>query len=237
MVEESVLIGSSITETRQFVKKTIPQIKGEIIKEDSRRIVWTYKYGLDIYRWGYETIECITQLTSSDVGTIITTTSDNYDLENLELKEPITKFHDALKQKHDVKDYSEIVKNPKRNKPKVKDGTKSQNFAWWKVTAVVGFLIFMFYINKDDSTSEPKTYITNSGFYATNSKEDLNIFLQYINDQDQIALDKMFNQARVFELAPNKEVFLVKSNWGVVKIRPKGMQYELWTVTEAIESK
>ena len=149
MVQESVLIDNSISETRQFVKKLIPQIKGKIVFEDSRRIVWTYRFGLDTYRWGYDSIECQTQIATSDNGTIITTTSQNYDLSDTEIKEPITKFYDALKQKFNVKEANEIVEKPKRKKTKTKSNQTSQKYILWTLIALIGFVGVMFYMGSD----------------------------------------------------------------------------------------
>jgi hypothetical protein len=156
MIKESVLIDNTINETRQIIKSLIPQIKGKIVKEDSRRIVWTYRFGLDTYRWGYDTIECQTQIATSDNGTIITTTSQNYDLSDTNLKEPITKFHDALKQKFNVKETNDIVEKPKRNKtkPKPKHCTNSHKSILWKLIAIVGIIAFIFYMGSDQQTSE-----------------------------------------------------------------------------------
>jgi hypothetical protein len=85
--------------------------------------------------------------------------------------------------------------------------------------------------------SNSGTYITKPGYYASGTEDNLEQFLVYINNDDQVNINNMINSARVFKLAPYKDVYLIKSNLGLVKIKPKGKDYEMWTFLEAIDQK
>ncbi len=88
---------------------------------------------------------------------------------------------------------------------------------------------------KNSSWDNSSTYVTNQGYYyGATSKETLKNFIRYsINEEYELA-NRLIQSGKVFEVTSGKEVILVKSNFGTVKIRFKGESFEFWTVIEAI---
>jgi len=77
--------------------------------------------------------------------------------------------------------------------------------------------------------------VTNSGYYAATSKSLMNKCVQYSVNKDYDALQKLLDSGLVFSLKGSISVYVVKSSWGLVEIRPKGSTGTVWTNTEAID--
>ena len=228
MYQKSYYINQNITETSQFVKDFIGQSKGKIVQEDSRRILWSYRYGLDY-------VECETLIKPQRNGTKITTKSSSEDIESPKAQIPIQELYDSLAQNFKSKEVK-IYKRKKPSKSKKRSEPVISSTMGLKITfGIILVLFFAIAIMNDDG--QPQIYITNEGFYATSSRKDLDAIESFKLEQDLEAVQQFLNQARVITLAPNREVFLVASDWGAVKIRPKGMTYELWVLREAIRRK
>jgi hypothetical protein len=178
MVQESVLTDNSINEVRRFIKKLIPQIKGKVINEGSRRIVWTYLFKGD-------TIVCETNLTSFKIGTKITTSTKDYGLLTPKAKEQITKFYSALGQKFKIKELKEI---PQKN-----EHIRS-NFNWvnrWNVIAIIGFIIFgLIFIEIYPSAQVKNSSWDNS---VPQVERYLKRILQYPNSFEPIMWSKVYD--------------------------------------------
>lgn len=130
-----------------------------------------------------------------------------------------------------------VVKKPlrKRTKPKQKHHSTSNKFNWWSIIIIIGILILGYYMTENEQGNNSSTYITNQGYYyGATSKETLKNFIRYSINEEYGLANRLIQSGKVFEVPSGKEVVLIKSNFGTVKIRFKGESFEFWTVIEAI---
>ncbi len=85
---------------------------------------------------------------------------------------------------------------------------------------------------KNDSQN---LYSTKPGYFAAIDEESYDKMMSFIVDKDMKALNVLIDNGKIFELKEGLKVYLVKTSWGMVIIRPKGYDMRLWTVSEAIE--
>lgn len=220
MIQESVLINNSIEETRQIVKKLIQSL-GKITFEEPNRIGWTTGFGL-------QTIECETHLILHDNKTEITTYTRTDDIWQTGAKKTIKKFYTSLFKNSKIK----LIEEPTKTIPI----EPKSNFKWEYVIGVIFIIIFIIGALDLYPNNEVDTYITQSGYYGTYSKEDLKKVMTYMIQKDKTLLDQFYNSGRLFEIPSNKEAYVIESNLTTVKIRIKGNSEEIWTVNEAIKS-
>ena len=229
MIQDSVLISNSIEESIKLSKSAITQINGKVINDDSRHIHWFFKYGL-------QKVECETQFLKYKNKTQITTIANSDDIWQKGAKKAIENFFTTFFKNKEITIPNQIPTR-KISKKEIEKKENINNVTYYWKESVIGFIILVLifsYFNNNTSTS---TYITKSGYYATSNESDLNTLLKLTNDNDRNAIDEFYNNARFFKLRPQQEVFLIKSNFGTIKIRPKGKSMEYWTVKEAIELK
>lgn len=83
------------------------------------------------------------------------------------------------------------------------------------------------------------TYVTKSGYFAAVTEKDFDKAVEYVAQRDNEALGQLMKTKRVFPLKGNMEVYLEECGIfsGKVKIRPKGLNIEVWTFHEAISEK
>jgi hypothetical protein len=80
------------------------------------------------------------------------------------------------------------------------------------------------------------TYTTNSGHFASGSKEYFAQAVSMLADGDTQTVQNMIVLNKIFILQPGLSVYIVKQKRsGSVKIRFKGTDIEVWTLSEAIE--
>lgn len=81
--------------------------------------------------------------------------------------------------------------------------------------------------------------ITNAGYIASTSLGNMEKAMQYIFDNDDVAFEKMITSRLVFLLKEDVDVYVVevKIFSGLIKIRPAGDTFEVWTVYEAVRYK
>ncbi len=96
---------------------------------------------------------------------------------------------------------------------------------------LMSFLV-MSYSTLDDNNQN--IYTTKSGYFAAIDEESFDKMMDFIVDDDKEALQLLINRGKIFELKAGIKVYLVKSSWGKVIIRPKGYDIRVWTVSEAI---
>lgn len=94
-------------------------------------------------------------------------------------------------------------------------------------------LILIFYFILDENNSD--IYLSNKGYYGSTSKTNLNNFIRYISNEELSLAQQEINNGNIFEIPERKEVILIKSDFGLVKIRFKNESFEFWTVIEAIK--
>ena len=80
-------------------------------------------------------------------------------------------------------------------------------------------------------------YTTKNGCIAAVYLDDLNKAMSYISDNDFEAVKSLAASNRVFILRPGLKVFIseIRTFKGVVKIRLKGTDHEVWTTLGAIK--
>lgn len=81
--------------------------------------------------------------------------------------------------------------------------------------------------------------VTRGSYLAAASEEMLDRAVQYTNDGDMKALQKLLDAGLVIYLRSGIPVFMVqvKMSNGTVKIRPEGSTDEIWTAVEAVSTK
>lgn len=77
-------------------------------------------------------------------------------------------------------------------------------------------------------------YTIKQGYFAAINEESYEKMMSFIVEKDMDALEGLIKKGVIIELRKGLEVYLIKSSWGKVIIRPKGHDLKLWTVREAI---
>lgn len=103
------------------------------------------------------------------------------------------------------------------------------------------FLIFYYYKNMNDSSSSTNIsssnmFLTQSGYKASYSEESLEKLVKYSVHNDLNGINHLFLNNEIFDLPSGKEVYVLKTKFGRVKIRIKDENREVWTFTEAIDN-
>ncbi|MGA9115316.1 MAG: hypothetical protein WB626_00910 [Bacteroidota bacterium] len=80
-------------------------------------------------------------------------------------------------------------------------------------------------------------YVTNDGYLASTNKELLKRATELLDDDEAFAQFLQDNYPDLFQLKKGIEVYLVDTDWGYVKVRPKRQSTEIWTYREAVSPK
>lgn len=104
-----------------------------------------------------------------------------------------------------------------------------KHFFW----GLIGLIIISYFIF--DIDNEHTTYFTNEGYYGSAYKPTLNKFLRYISDEEDLLAKQQILNGSVFNVPKDREVILIESDFGLVKIRFKNESYEFWTLLETIK--
>lgn len=227
MVEESILIEKSAKETTSLAKKTINQIFGKVVKEESRRIYWEYEIGVHI-------VNCETSLEPQPYKTVITTSAHSKTRKSSS-KPVLDKFHSLLLENLENKNpkISPSVADKKRKLKRSggNSGIKSFPFKHLIIGSIIIILAISFFTDSQDN----KQYFTKEGYYGTYTEDDLNMLLGLIANEDDVAINTMYRNGRIIFIPANRKAYIVKSKFtGSVKIRIEGNTTEFWTVTKAI---
>lgn len=86
-------------------------------------------------------------------------------------------------------------------------------------------------------TAHAETLYVISGdkWFGAVNKYYFDLLVKCLEDID--AVQKLMDSGVVFWLREGAEVYLVKSEWGAVELRPKGEIATFWTYSEAIKKK
>ena len=79
-----------------------------------------------------------------------------------------------------------------------------------------------------------RIHYTEEGFVACSSRDALEDVLGVGDEMDQQVLKKKLENGQCFFLEAGTEVFVLQSEWGIVKIRPRATNQSYWTVREAV---
>lgn len=101
------------------------------------------------------------------------------------------------------------------------------------ILITLGILIFFSIWNSNNGT-DGNLRTTKFGFYAAYEEESLKQAIRLINHNDEIALNQLLYQGEIFELQGGKEIHIIDSNFGLVKIRFRGTNEQVWTIIEAL---
>lgn len=101
------------------------------------------------------------------------------------------------------------------------------------------FIAIVFVVSIISISNAGEIKITNAGYAASLSKENMNKGMQFVFDNDLVALQKMLDAGLIFILKEGVPVFVVETEIfsGLIKIRPVGQLFEVWTVVEAVKYK
>lgn len=103
-----------------------------------------------------------------------------------------------------------------------------------KKTVAIALLLFVFAATV--AQGQDNGLLTNAGFFASLEKAELENFLLYVAQQDYAAAKQVLLSQKVFSLKPGVKVFLTegRGRHGIVKVRPAGQTFEIWTTYDAI---
>ena len=91
---------------------------------------------------------------------------------------------------------------------------------------------------KSDTPKTSGKYITNDGYMATFTQEDLDKLTRYANQGDKAAFVSMVQEGRAFPLKPGLEVYLERCigfTCSTAELRPAGQTVTIFTVHEAFD--
>ena len=75
---------------------------------------------------------------------------------------------------------------------------------------------------------------TNADSVASLSKAQLEQTIKYASQGDQAAFAQMVISKRAFLLKPGVPVYIDERSWFLVKIRPEGQTFGVWTAMESV---
>jgi len=80
---------------------------------------------------------------------------------------------------------------------------------------------------------------TKDGYIYTVRKEQVERVIDMAIDGDNEGLQRYVSQLEEYGqggvMVAGKEVYIVSQSWGLIEIRPRGVEQTFWTITEAIE--
>lgn len=78
--------------------------------------------------------------------------------------------------------------------------------------------------------------VTKEGYFASFSQETFDRAVSVLSSGDNAALVKMFENNEIFMLHGGVKVYLEEVRWsGMIRIRPDGQPFSVWTFSEAVE--
>lgn len=103
--------------------------------------------------------------------------------------------------------------------------------------ALVLVLACFIFLTSSKCLEAAQLHYTQSGYLAAISEAYLDKAVEYVVQNDKVALGTLIAQGVVIPLKAGVPVYITEFKMfsGKVKFRPKGQTYEYWTVSEAIK--
>jgi len=103
-----------------------------------------------------------------------------------------------------------------------------------KLILITASILILLSIVKLNNGIDNNLRTTKYGYYAAYNDDTLKQAIRLSNQKDELALDELIYYGDIFELQGGKEIHIIESNFGLVKIRYKGTNEQVWTIIEAL---